>query len=145
MAKAKFHKDSNDGVANLSTLTGGIRGDGSLLGFDSSGYLRFYLDDKTPAAEIEECLNHIAKAIGVKRALVTPDDGVLSIDIIDDVYRNPKSGNLIISSIAPDKVLLILKDDEYTEIDDLVDAVQNALIDLSNDKNATVDWQAHAV
>ena len=145
MVKAKFCKDSNDGVSNLSTLKGCVRGDGSLLGFDSSGYLRFYLDDKTPEAEIEECLKHIAKTIGVKRALVTPDGGALSIDIIDDVYRNPKSGNLIISSIATDNFLLILKSDDYNEIDDLVDAVQNALIDLSNDKNVTVDWQAHAV
>jgi hypothetical protein len=134
-----------NGIVRLNAIVGLITSDSKVHGFDSKGHMRLYLDDVTSTEEKERVRALVMKKIGSNRILKTPCGNGLSVDIIDDIYINPNSQNLIISSIADGRALLILKADKYSDMELLVDEVQNAFIELNEGKAAAVDWTAHAV
>ncbi len=134
-----------NGVVRLNAIVGLITSEEKVHGFDSRGHMRLYLDDTTSAEEQERVRALVMKKVSTNRVLKTPCGNGLSVDIIDDIYINPKSQNLIISSIAEGRALLILKADEYSDMDLLVDEVQDAFMALNEGKAATVDWAAHTV
>jgi hypothetical protein len=136
---------TDNGIVRLNSLVGLIKSATKLHGFDIRGNMRLYLDDKTPDAEQERIRALVMKKIGTRRILNTPCGNGILVDIIDDIYINPNSNNLIISSIADGRSFLALKADDYADMELLVDEVQNAFIDLNEGKAATVDWTAHAV
>lgn len=141
--KAQFRKTEN-GMIRLDTLMGVVKSTDHLFGFDKGGFMPVYLGEDTPENEINELFQLIKQALKNRRDILnTPCGGGLSIELISEVYVNPNSGNLIISSIAPDKALLILKEDEYSDMDALADEVQDAIIALSNGENKKIDWQAY--
>lgn len=140
-----FRRSSNGGVKNLSNSHGCIKTKDGLLGFGASGYADFYQDEKVTDEEIEVCRQHIMKVLGFTKALNLPEGCGISLDIIDEAYINPKSENLVITSIAEGKALFIAKPDEYSDMEMLLEEVHNVLIDLSEGKKATVDWQAYAI
>ena len=139
-----FRRDSNGGMKNLTNSHGCLKTANDFLSFGANGFLNFHLDEKASEEEVEMCREHIMKVLKFTQALNLPNDCGVSIAIIDEVYINPQSNNLVISSIADGKYLFIGKPDEYSELDMLLDEVQNALIDLSEGKRTTVDWQAYA-
>jgi len=140
-----FRRDSNGGMKNLTNSYGCLKTANDFLSFGANGFLNFHLDGKASEADIEECRQHIMEALKYTKTLNLPNDCGVSISIIDEVYINPQSNNLVISSIADRKYLFIGKPDEYSELDMLLEEVQNALIDLSEGRRTIVDWQAYAV
>lgn len=140
--KAQFIKGPN-GLVNLSSLVGIIKAENQLYGFNARGYMAMYFNSDTPERDIDEAHKTVSDNIGFNGVLNTPCGGGLSIDIIGEIFVNPKSDNLVISSIATDKALLILKADDYSDMDALYDEVQNTVIELSNGKNTKVDWKSH--
>tara|TARA_R110001583_G_scaffold59932_9_gene178469 strand:- start:16455 stop:16895 length:441 start_codon:yes stop_codon:yes gene_type:complete len=134
-----------NGIVRLNAIVGLITSDSKVHGFDSKGHMRLYLDDVTSTEEKERVRALVMKKIGFNRVLKTPCGNGLSVDIIDDIYINPNSQNLIISSIADGRALLILKADKYSDMELLVDEVQNAFMALNEGKAAAVDWVAHTV
>lgn len=143
--KSFFRRDSNGGVKNLTNSCGCIKTETDFLSFGANGYLNFHLDDKSSDEEIEACRSHIMKVLKFTASLNLPNDCGIAIDIIDEAYINPNSGNLVITSIAEGKALFFAKPDDYSDMEVLLDVVHNALMDLSEGKKSTVDWQAYAV
>lgn len=140
-----FRRSSNGGVKNLTNLCGCTKTTDDFLGFGANGFLNFHLDDKASEGEVEECRKHIMKVLKSTRALNLPDDCAIAIAIIDEAYINPKSENLVITSIAEGKALFTARPNEYNDMDALLEEVLSALLDLSEGKKTTVDWQAYAV
>jgi hypothetical protein len=134
-----------NGIVRLNAIVGLIASEDKVHGFDSRGHMRLYLYDTTSAEERERVRTLVMKKVGTTRVLKTPCGNGISVDIIDDIYINPKSQNLIISSIAEGRALLILKADECSDMELLVDEVQDAFMALNAGKAAAVDWTAHAV
>jgi len=143
--KAQFRKNEN-GIIRLDTLWGIVKSSSHLCGFDKDGYMPVYLDDEAPEEEVSELFELIKQALKNRcDVLSTPCGGGFSIELIKDIYVNPNTDNLIITSIAPDKALLILKSGDYSDMEALADEVQDVVIALSNGESKNVDWQAHAV
>lgn len=140
-----FRRGTNGGLKNLTNSYGCIRTEADFLSFAENGFLNFHLDDSASEDEIEECRNHIMKVLKFTAYLNLPNDCGIAIAIIDEAYISPKSGNLVIKSIAEGKIFFTAKPDEYSEMDMLLEEVHNALMDLSAGKKTTVDWQAYAV
>tara|TARA_R110000744_G_scaffold299518_5_gene408901 strand:+ start:699 stop:1142 length:444 start_codon:yes stop_codon:yes gene_type:complete len=140
-----FRRGSNGGLKNLNNSYGCIKTGADFLSFGANGYLNFYLDDKSSEEEIEKCRSHIMKVLKSTGFLNLPNDCGIAISLIDEAYINPNSNNLVITSIAEGKALFFAKPDDYSDMEALLDEVHNALMNLSDGKKATVDWQAYAV
>ena len=83
------------------------------------------------------------KAIGnVKNRLTLPDGGFIMINLIKTVVNSELHSSVFIIG-NNDKVLYSFDVDKYSDLEGLLDAIQDTLIAISSNKNGRVDWSAY--
>jgi len=154
MAKqAHFEIDSTGKAVNLMRLTGinfvdrtdieatdKVPAGDWVFGFGATGYRDFFLNGDITPKKKEDIMEIVVKAINSKRHLPLPNGGVISVDIIDEIFINPKTNNLVITSIASRTVLFIAEKDKFKDLEGLKDTLSLALVELSNNKKAEFNW-----
>lgn len=151
--KATFKIDSSGRATNIMRLSGIVYVDREgveatekqpagdwVMGFDEQGYRRFFFNGEATPKEKEDTVTSASNSIGVKYSIPLIYDGRLSIDIIDDIFISPNSGNLIISSIAPKTALFVAEQDKFVNLEDLRDELSLALVDATNGKTVEINW-----
>lgn len=156
--KTIFDMDSLNKAVNLSRLSGinfidrtGIEetenspaGDW-VVGFGLTGYREYFLDGAVSPEKKEKMLKRVMDTIGTRRCLNLPTGGRLSVEIIGEIFISSRTGNLIISSIAPRTVLFIANKEEFKDLDGLLSDLSTALVDVSNDKKTDFNWENYAI
>lgn len=143
MKKSKFMKDSNGQLTNLANIYAMTRFEKGLMGFDKNGYSCCWIEaNHTSYESIKDFLD---KRLAGKFFFNLPNGGRAHIDIFEDVFINPNSGNLIIKSIAPKTSLFIATETSYSDIDGLLSEVQDSIISISDGGDKQVDWAAYSI
>lgn len=143
MKKSKFMKDSNDQLINLSKVYGMNRFEKGLMGFDKNGYSCCWIE--IGHASYESIKDFLVKQLAGKFFFNLPNGGRAHIGILEDVFINPNSGNLIIKSIAPKTSLFIATEASYSDIEGLLSEVQDSMISISDGGDKQVDWAAYSI
>lgn len=156
--RATFDIDSAGKAVNLARLSGinyvdrtGIEANEKspegdwVVGFGLTGYREYFLDGAVAPKKKEDTLKAVCDAIGAKRSLPLPYKGRLSIDIISELFISAKTGNLIISSIAPRTVLFIAEKGKFKDIDSLLTDLSQALVDVSNNRKTDFSWENYEI
>jgi hypothetical protein len=143
MKKSKFVKDSNGQLINLVKIYGMNYFETGLMSFDKNGYSYGWIERGHASYELINAF--LIKQLVGKFFFSLPNGGRAHIDILDDVFINPNSGNLIIKSIAPNTSLFIATEASYSDIEGLLTEVQDSMISISDGGDKQVDWAAYSV
>jgi len=154
--QAKFDLDSLNKAVNISRLSGinyidrtGIEATetkpaGDLIfGYGSNGYKAYFLNGDVSPEKKEDIMRIVSNAIGSKRCLPLPYKGKLSVDIIGEMFISSKTGNLIITSIAPNVVLFVANSEEYKDLELLLADLSKALVAVSNGEKSDFNWETY--
>ncbi|QHS12035.1 hypothetical protein [Shewanella sp. Arc9-LZ] len=156
MTKAIFDIDSNGKAVNVTRLQGitTVNRDGIdptdtqaagdwLIGFGSDGHRAYFLGGDVSPEKKDAMLEKIADNIGTRRCLPLPDGGKISVDIIDEIYMSTKTDCLIISSIAPRTLIYVAGHDWFSDFDEMLKALSEALVDISNGRKSDFKWDEY--
>ena len=153
---ATFDLDSRNKAVNLSRLSGinyidrtGIEATETqpagdfVFGYGSNGYREYFLNGDVSPEKKEDIMRIVSNAMGSKRCLPLPHKGKLSVDIIGEMFISDKTGNLIITSIAPNSVLFVAHSEEYKDLELLLEDLSKALVAVSNSKKSDFNWETY--
>lgn len=143
--KKQFVKDSYNTISNVAQSVGFANNGPDVITYDRGGYPKMWLKEGISDEVKDSVTAAIRASIKPADKFTLPCGGVIPVQIIGDAYISPKSENLIITSIAPDTALSIVKTDDFSDIESLLEEVQSVLMDLSSDKNAAVEWDAYRI
>tara|TARA_R110000787_G_scaffold76656_3_gene168823 strand:+ start:988 stop:1434 length:447 start_codon:yes stop_codon:yes gene_type:complete len=141
--KKIFAKDSYGTISNVAQSVGYACNGEDIITYDRFGWSKMWLKDDISDEVKASVVKAINDSLRNQDTFTLACGGKVPLQIIGDAYISPKSGNLIITSIAPDTALCIVKAEDFPEMDSLLKEVQTVLMDLSIDKVAAVEWDAY--
>lgn len=116
---------------------------GSILLNSNCDVIDFLSVNKGDATKHFEVNIKNLESIGnVKQRLTLPEGGFIKINLIKTVILNKDKTSVLIIGIN-EQIIYGFKNDVYSDLDGLLDSIQDAVIALSSSNTGEVDWSAY--
>ena len=102
----------------------------------------FAVKDGDASKHFETNIKNLESINNAQNRLMLPNGGFLMPSIIKTIIRSKDKPSVLIIGIN-EKVLYGFDDNEYSDLDGLFNAITDALVAISSNKNSQVEWSAY--